>query len=149
MMRKFDPGEALSLIETEGVTRMLVVPTMLNMLLEHPAIATRNLSTLRFINIGGAPAPPDMVRRAETAFGCTVFAGYGLSETTPVLSMAVNKSYLKDEEGRIERQASTGMPLLGVDLRIVDDAGNALPWDGQHEGEIVVRSNVVMKGYWG
>lgn len=41
------------------------------------------------------------------------------------------------------------MPLFGVDLRIVDDTGNALPWDGQHEGEIVVRSNVVMKGYWG
>lgn len=149
MMRKFDPGEALRLIETEDVTRMLAVPTMLNMLLEHPDIDTRNLSSLRFINIGGAPAAPDMVRRAEAAFGCPVFAGYGLSETTPVLTVAVNKSYLKDEEGRIERQASTGMPLLGVDLRIVDDVGNALPWDGQHEGEIVVRSNVVMKGYWG
>jgi fatty-acyl-CoA synthase len=126
------------------------VPTMMTMLLNHPQVHQCDLSTMRFIKIGGSPAPPDMIRRAEEAFGCVVIAGYGLSETTPVITLAVPKSSLagEDDESRYRRQASTGLPLVGVDLEIVDDGGKPLPWDGRHEGEIVVRSNVVMDGYW-
>lgn len=150
MMRKFDPGAALRLIEEEGVTRFYVVPTMMTMLLNHPLIGQCNLGSMRFIKIGGAPAPPDMIRRAEKAFECVVIAGYGLSETTPVITLAMPKNSLRgeDDETRYRRQASTGLPLVGVELEIVDDEGNSLPWDGKHEGEIVVRSNVVMEGYW-
>jgi fatty-acyl-CoA synthase len=150
MMRKFDPTSALELIERERVTRFYVVPTMMTLLLNHPGIADYDLSSMRFIKIGGAPAPPDMIRRAEQLFGGTVIAGYGLSETSPVITLAVPKKSLQgeDDEIRYARQASTGLPLVGVDLEIVDDAGDPLPWDGRHEGEIVVRSNVVMDGYW-
>jgi fatty-acyl-CoA synthase len=150
MMRKFDPTSALELIERERVTRFYVVPTMMTLLLNHPGIADYDLSSMRFIKIGGAPAPPDMIRRAEEVFGGTVMAGYGLSETSPVITLAVRKNSLmgEDDEIRYRRQASTGLPLVGVDLEIVDDAGDPLPWDGRHEGEIVVRSNVVMDGYW-
>jgi fatty-acyl-CoA synthase len=150
MMRKFDPDAALRLIEEEGVTRFYCVPTMMTMLLNHPRIDQSDLGTMKFIKIGGAPAPADMIRRAEAAFGCTVIAGYGLSETSPVITLAMPKALLAgdDDETRYRRQASTGLPLVGVELKIVDDSGSELPWDGVHEGEIVVRSNVVMEGYW-
>jgi fatty-acyl-CoA synthase len=150
MMRRFDPGAALRLIQEERVTRFYVVPTMMTMLLNHPQIGEYDLSSMRFIKIGGAPAPPDMIRRAEQVFGGTVIAGYGLSETSPVITLAIPKKSLQDEgdETRYRRQASTGLPLVGVELEIMDDAGNLLPWDGHQEGEIVVRSNVVMDGYW-
>jgi fatty-acyl-CoA synthase len=64
--------------------------------------------------------------------------------------LAVSKKSLEGEgdDTRYRRQASTGLPLIGVELDIVDDEGVPLPWDGRHEGEIVVRSNVVMEGYW-
>lgn len=150
MMRKFDPLAALGLIARERVTRFYAVPTMMTMLLNHPAIDAVDLGSMKFIKIGGAPAPPDMIRQAEEAFGCLVIAGYGLSETTPVITLAVPKDSLRGEEDafRYRRQASTGLPLVGVDLEIVDADGVPLPWDGHHEGEIVVRSNVVMEGYW-
>ncbi len=150
MMRKFDPVAALQLIQQEHVTRFYAVPTMMTILLNHPRIHETDLSSMRFIKIGGAPAPAEMISRAEAAFGCRVIAGYGLSETSPVITLAVPKASLagEDDETRYRRQASTGLPLVGVELDIVDDRGNPLPWDGSSEGEIVVRSNVVMEGYW-
>jgi fatty-acyl-CoA synthase len=90
-----------------------------------------------------------MVRRAEAMLGCRVLAGYGLSETTPVLTGAVDKGTLTESlDERIQRQATAGLPSFGVELRIVGSDGATLPWDGQSIGEIAARSNVVMKGYW-
>jgi len=150
MLRKFDPGEVLKLIEQERVTRIFVVPTMLNMILHHEDVGRRDLSSLELVNTGGAPTPPDMVRRGERILGCRVVSGYGLTETSPMICFASEKSYLAgdDDEARIRRQASTGMPLIGTELTIVDSSGRELPWDGRAVGEIVVRSNVVTSGYF-
>jgi len=79
MLRRFDAGEVLRLVERERVTRFLAVPTMLAMILEHPDIGRRDLSSLELINTGGAPTPPEMVRRAEHLLGCAVVGGYGLT----------------------------------------------------------------------
>lgn len=149
MMRKFDPGEVLRLVEAERVTRFLAVPTMLNMILAHPEVGNHDLSSLELITTGGAPTPPEMVRRAEEVLDCKVISGYGLSETAPVLTFAGDKSMeAENEDQRVQRQASAGIPIVGVDLRLVGPDGRDLPWDGQSVGEIAVRSNVVMKGYW-
>jgi fatty-acyl-CoA synthase len=149
MMQKFDPGEALRLIQQERVTRFLAVPTMLNMILNHPDVEKYDLSTLDFVLTGGAPTAPEMIRRAEALLGCRVMSGYGLSETSPVLTLAMDKFGVDEsDDQRIRRQASTGLPLVGIELRVVDDTGNEVPWDGETVGEIVTRSNVVMKGYW-
>jgi acyl-CoA synthetase (AMP-forming)/AMP-acid ligase II len=111
------------------------------MILNHADIDRHDLSSLRLVHLGGAPTPVEMVRRAEEKLGCTVYAGYGLSETSPVLSVAKTKAYLADgNEERIRRQASAGLPIIGVDARVVGD--------GETIGEIVARSNVVMLGYW-
>jgi len=150
LVRGFDPAEVLRLIEQERVTRFFAVPTMLNMLLEHPDLTRRDLSSLELINTGGAPTPPEMVLRAERRFGCAVIGGYGLTETSPIITFAADKSYVEevDEETRARRRASTGLPLLGTELAVVDEAGRALPWDGKAVGEIAVRGNVVCAGYW-
>jgi fatty-acyl-CoA synthase len=149
MLRRFDPGEVLRLIAAERVTRFFAVSTMLNMILNHADIDRHDLSSLRLVHLGGAPTPVDMVRRAEEKLGCTVYAGYGLSETSPVLTVAKTKAYLSDgNEERIRRQASAGLPIIGVDARVVGDDGEEVPRDGETVGEIVARSNVVMAGYW-
>jgi fatty-acyl-CoA synthase len=149
MMQKFDPRHALGLIEAERVTQFLAVPTMLNMLLNRPDLGEYDLSSLEFVLTGGAPTPVEMIRRAEALLGCTVRSGYGLSETSPILTIAVDKQGVNEEEGkRIQRQASTGLPLVGVDLRVVKGDGREVAWDAEDTGEIVVRSNVVMDGYW-
>ncbi len=151
LLRRFDPPEVLRLIEEERITRFFAVPTMLTLLLNEPSIKSRNLSSLRLIHTGGSTTPPDMARRAEEAFGCRVFGGYGLSETSPVITLAQAKQHLgaEPDDQRWRRQSSAGMPILGVDLAIVDEDGRELPWDGGSEGEVVVRSNLVMAGYWG
>lgn len=150
MIRRFEPEAALELIQQERVTRFYAVPTMITLLLNHPRLSDIDFSSMRFIKIGGAPAPAEMIKRAEAAFGCRVIAGYGLTETSPVITLSVPKASLagEDDATRYRRQACTGLPLVGVELDIVDDQGHPLPWDGSHEGEIVVRSNVVMQGYW-
>jgi fatty-acyl-CoA synthase len=150
MLRRFDPGEALRLIEAEKVTRFFVVPTMLNMILNHPDVTTRDLSSLRLVVTGGAPTPPDMVRRGEELLRCDIIGGYGLTETSPVITFAADKSTMRGmpDQERWRRRASTGVPSIGAEMTIVDDSGNELPWDGESVGEIVVRSNMVTKGYW-
>ena len=151
MLRKFDPAEVLRLVEAERVTRFFAVPTMLAMVLEHPDVKRRDLSSLQLINTGGAATPPDMVRRAERILGCKVIGGYGLTETSPIISFAAEKSTLDGdpEDVRIRRKATTGLPVIGAELTIVDDDGRELPWDGESVGEIVVRGNMVTAGYYG
>lgn len=150
MLRKFDPAEALRLIEAERVTRFAAVPTMLTMLLSHPDVRTRDLRSLEEVTMGGSPVPPEMIRQGEDILGCRIVSGYGLSETSPVLTFSGNPAGLEgvDEKARVWRQASTGQPIVGVDLALLDDDGRTVLWDGQSRGEIVARSNVVMEGYW-
>jgi fatty-acyl-CoA synthase len=151
MLRKFVPADVLRLIEEEGVTHLLGVPTLFNALLACPDLAIRNLSSLKLCVVGGAPSTPTLLRRMEEALGCTAFSGYGLTETTPVLTNAVPKGYLlpaEDTEQRYARAATTGLPHVGVEVRVVDLDMNDVAADGKAIGEIVVRSNVVMAGYF-
>lgn len=150
MLRKFDPGEALRLIEQERVTRFYAVPTMLNMILNHPDVKTRDLSSLDVVITGGGPTPPEMVRQGQEVLRCDIIGGYGLSETSPILTFAGDKTdgTVVGPDERVRKRASTGVPLVGVDMRLHDGDGREVPWDGESVGEIVVRSNLVMKGYW-
>ncbi|MBW2456010.1 MAG: long-chain-fatty-acid--CoA ligase [Deltaproteobacteria bacterium] len=150
MLRKFDAAEALRLVEAERVTRIFAVPTMLQMLLEELPRQDRDLTSLELIDVGGAPLSAEVVKRAEAALGCSVIGGYGLTETCPIVSLATSKQTLagQDEASRLRRQATAGLPLVGVELAIVDQEDRALPWDGKAVGEVVVRSNVVTTGYW-
>ncbi len=144
MLPRFDAGEVLRLIEAHGVTRLFAVPAMLRMLLDHPEIATRDLSSIRTASIGGAPVSPEMLGEIESAFGCTAMCGYGMTEASPTLTRSVDKP---GEAPSAERRSTTGMPILGVDARVLDDDDREVPWDGESVGEICARSNHVMAGY--
>jgi fatty-acyl-CoA synthase len=148
MLREIDYGNLLRLVEIEKVTRILGVPTIFNSLVNHPDIDRYDLSSLRQCIIGGAPSPPSLIDALEEKIGCTAIVGYGLTETTPLLTIAQPKSHLQlDEPGRRAVQVKTGLPVVGTRLRVVDQDGREVPADGKTMGEIVVRGNTVMDGY--
>jgi long-chain acyl-CoA synthetase len=139
MVPRFDPTVALEALERDRVTVFEGVPTMYTALLHHPDAGTFDLSGLRVCVSGGAAMPVEVMRGFERAFGCTVLEGYGLSETSPVASFN-----LPDRE---RKAGSIGLPVPGVQMRLVDDAGLEVGED--QVGEIAIRGHNVMKGYWG
>jgi fatty-acyl-CoA synthase len=151
MLRKFDPLSVLQAIERHKVTRILAVPAIFNAVLHHPERSKHDLSSLRQLIIGGSPASPALVAALEKAFGIQAIVGYGLTETSPILTLAQPRAFLTASEApekRVERQAMTGWPLPGVQLRVVHLDGREVRPDGEQIGEIVVRSNTVMEGYY-
>lgn len=150
MLPKFDPEQVLEAIERERVTHIFMVPTMAAALLAAPSIATRDLSSLRRIKVGGAAAPPSLIARLSARLpACIVSAGYGLSETSPILTTASLEAGLDlTPDSSVQLRSTAGLPLPGVQIEIRDDDDRPLPRDGRSVGEICVRSNVVTKGYW-
>jgi fatty-acyl-CoA synthase len=148
MLRKMDYVEMLRLIEEEHVTKLLGVPTIFNSLLHHPDLKQYDLSSLEECIIGGAPSSLSLIEALEKTLKCHAYAGYGLTETTPFIVIARPKPPLRgDDDTRRSYQAKTGLPIVGVRLRVVDAYGNDVPADEKSIGEIVVRGNQVMDGY--
>ncbi|HUS61524.1 MAG TPA: long-chain-fatty-acid--CoA ligase [Acidimicrobiales bacterium] len=150
MIERFDAGEILRLIEAEGVTRASIVPTMGSSLLAHPSFAERDLSSLTQVTVGGAPASPTLIAELEDALGCEVVCGYGMTEASPQMTKAFTRrdhDALSPGEQR-RRKATTGHPMIGVDLKVLDGDDIEVAWDGATPGEICLRSNHVMAGYW-
>jgi fatty-acyl-CoA synthase len=150
MLRKIDPVEIFRLIQAERVTDIRGVPAIFNALVNHPDLGRYDLSSLRLALSGGAPPPPALVKAAQDRLGCEFVVGYGLTETSPVLTVARAKAHLSGEppERQLERRARTGHPIVGVEVRVVDETGRDVPADGVAVGEIIARSNVVMEGYF-
>lgn len=138
LLARFAGDAALRTLQDQRVTVMEGVPTMYAAMLHHPGRAGYDLSRLRVCVTGGAPMPVEVLLGFEEAFDCLVLEGYGLTETSPVASF--------NRRGR-RRVGSIGMPVTGVDLRVVDEVGSDVG-DGV-PGEILVRGHNVMKGYWG
>ena len=150
LLPKFDPEAVLATIEREHVTHVFLVPTMAAALIAAPSFATRSLSSLRRIKLGGAATPPSIVRAlTERLQDCRVTAGYGLSETSPILTTANRKTGLTlSAEADVLLRSTAGMPIPGVQIEILSEDNSPLPHDGRRAGEICVRSNVVTAGYW-
>jgi long-chain acyl-CoA synthetase len=136
---RFSPAGAAELIERHGVTFFGGVPTMYVALLHDGAAAGHDLSTLRWCVSGGAPMPAEVMGAFESRFGVTLLEGYGLSETSPVVSFTV--------PDRPRTPGSIGYPVPGVELALRGDDGRFVTAPGT-PGEICVRGGNVMKGYW-
>ncbi len=151
LVRRFDPERVLRLIEEERVTYLPLVPTMAQGLLDCAERGRFDSSSLRLITLGGAPSSPDLIRRVEEAFGCRAWSGYGLTETSPAIATVHQKSTVvyRDEAERRERQASGGWALVGSEIRVVDEAREEVARDKAAVGEVIVRSDSVMDGYFG
>ena len=151
MLRKFEPVALMQAVERYKITRILAVPAIFNAILNHPDRANHDLSSLRQLISGGAPSSPTLIRNLEELLGVQTIVGYGLSETSPILTLAQPRTFLTESEPaekRQERQSMTGWPLPGVHLRVVHSDGRDVRPDGEQIGEIVVRSNVVMDAYF-
>ena len=96
VMKKFDTTEVLELIQRERVTNFAMVPTMATALINHPKIKEYDLSSLDYVAIGGAASPVELMRDVEAKLGCRCYGGYGLTETTPVLTQSFIKDHLTD-----------------------------------------------------
>lgn len=145
---RYAPDALLGLIKKEGVTFSHCVPTILQMLLASPAIHETDLRKWKVV-IGGAALPKGLAKAALDR-GIDVFAGYGMSETCPVLTIAHLTA--PGLEGTAEQQLATrvrtGLPIPLVDLRVVDDSMRDLPHDGRAAGEVVVRAPWLTQAYW-
>jgi fatty-acyl-CoA synthase len=150
MVRRFDPAQVLRLIAEERATSMFLVPTMANALLHCPELGRFDVSSMRQIVLGGAAATPALIGRMEEAFRCEVIAGYGLTETSPVATAARAKGTVRygDNEDRLRHLAMAGWPLPGCEARVVDLHMNDTPRDMQTIGEVVIRGDLVMDGYY-
>ncbi len=149
MIRHFNPVEVFHLIERERVTTCAMVPTMVTALVNSPARVNYNLKSLQILIIGGAASSSTLVKEVEEKLGCVCISGYGLTETCPTLAKSALKSDVTLEGHRYLRQAMTGFAIPGVELRLVGPNGKDVPHDGSAMGEIVVRGDGVMQGYWG
>lgn len=148
LVQKFDPSETLKIIQKERVTRFYIIPTMANAILGLPDFKKYDVSSVRRILIGGAPPPTGMIERVEEAFGALTSTGFGMTETCPLIAWPELSPYLDQETRSFRAKRTWGFPLLGVEYRIVGPKGNDLPWDGESVGELLVRGDMVMKGYY-
>ncbi|MYW19913.1 AMP-binding protein, partial [Streptomyces sp. SID2955] len=137
---EFEAGQVLETIERERITHLWLLPPLLYQLLDHPRMEHTDTSTLRQVLYGGCQASPARLADAVRRLGPVLMQGYGQNEAGLI-------SVLSPEgHARPERLRSAGKILDGVEVAIRDADGNTLP-DGEH-GEIVVRSAMVMQGYW-
>ena len=150
MVRRFEPAFVYDLIQKHKATDMCLVPTMANAMINAPEHGKFDTSSLRRIMIGGAAASPELVERVEKAFpSAECIAGYGLTETAPVLTSSRHKvpSYPSEDERR-RRQAMAGWPVPGVTVRVVDMDMKDVPRDMQSIGEVVAMGDHIMEGYF-
>jgi acyl-CoA synthetase (AMP-forming)/AMP-acid ligase II len=145
----YDGASLLELFETEAVTISAGVPTIWLGLLDHLKQAGGRLSHLKFALCGGASPPRSMIREIEE-MGIRFIQGWGMTETSPVAALSMLRRSMQGDgpEARIERVAKPGWPPFGIDLEIVDPAGNRLPHDGEQAGELLVRGHWVIDGYY-
>jgi len=150
MVPEFEPKTVMALMENESVTLTNMIPTMLNLMVNDNDMIKYDFSSLRMILSGGAPIAPEVVRKIMDAFGCDYVQTYGMTETSPYLTMSILKGYLKDypEDEQFRFKAATGRPVIFVQLKVVKDDGSEIKWDSKEVGEIVVKGDSVTPGYW-
>ena len=144
---RYLPDTLLALIKREKVTFSHCVPTILHMLLSHPAAGVVDLSGWKVI-IGGSALPKGLAKQAMDR-GIDVFTGYGMSETCPIMSLAQLKPSMStlEEDQQIDYRTRAGLPVQLVDLHIVDEQMQEVPHDGRAGGEVVVRAPWLTQGY--
>lgn len=140
---KFDPKEVLFVIDRYQITHTALVPTMIKMLCDVNGIHLYDHSSLRKVNFGGSPITPQLIQKARNTLPhCEFIQGYGLTETSPNISMLPDR-YNTEGNPKIE---SAGQPVPGMSVKIVDEDGIEVPHGTI--GEIITKGPHVMAGYW-
>ncbi|MBA7702464.1 Long-chain-fatty-acid--CoA ligase [subsurface metagenome] len=152
MERQFEPVEWMELVEAEKANRVMMVPTMLKQLIEHPDFGKHDLSSLRVITYGAAPMSLEVIKRALDVFpGVSFINAFGQTETASTITTLGPEDHVitgteEEREKKLKRLSSIGKPMSDVEMKVVDEEGRELSL-GQ-VGEIVARGPRVMTGYW-
>jgi long-chain acyl-CoA synthetase len=136
----FEPVAFMQAVAKYKITETVLVPTMLSLLLNHPRFGEFDLSSLKHLLYGASPMPLALMEDARRKLGCRFRQGYGMTETSPVLT------FLDDEDHRGEAIKSAGKPIIGVEVKVVDELDRELP--PRQMGEVIARGANIMKGYW-
>ncbi|MDG5817920.1 long-chain fatty acid--CoA ligase [Natronococcus sp. A-GB7] len=144
-----DPADLVQLIEEEGVTLTAGVPTVWLGVLEYLEEHDADLSSLEQIVIGGSAAPKSLIREFDDR-GVEVVHAWGMTEMSPLGTVAHLKADLEDlpEDEQYEKQAKQGLVVPGLELKVVDDDGEEVPWNGEDFGELYVRGPWVTDSYF-
>ncbi len=145
IMPQFKVDEFLRIIEAEKVMMAVVVPTMLARIVDHPDLDKYNLDSLRVLVYGGSAISPDLIRTAMRKLPCMFSQGYGLTEAG-VTWLEPSEHSLEPPPGRRDPLESVGCAVPGLEIAIIDEAGNRLPPD--QAGEIIIRGGDLTQGYW-
>ena len=145
--KSFDSAIVFESIEKYRITNMFAAPTMVKMMVDHPAITQHDLSSLRSVIYGGGPMHVDDLKAAITRLGSCLTQLYGMGESPMTISYLPNKDHVVNgAPEQMKRLASAGIPRMGVQIKIVDDNDQELPFG--KIGQVITKSGVVMKGYW-
>jgi long-chain acyl-CoA synthetase len=141
--REFNPGQVLDFIANQRISKIFLVPAAIQIVLRDPRARQTDYSRMKHLGYGASPIPLDLLREAVEVFGCGFAQMYGMTETTGTIVALPPEDH--DLNGN-PRMRSAGKPLPGVEVAVLDEAGNKLP-PGQ-VGEIATRSPWNMAGYW-
>ena len=146
----FYPKKVCKAIEKQKVTLTNMIPTMYYRLVNYPEVDKYNYSSLRVLLSGGAPISPNLVKRIIDAFKCDYIQTYGLTETSPFLTMSILKDHLRllPYEKQLKYKSTTGRKVNGVELKVVKNNGEEVESNNKEVGEIIVRGETITKGYW-
>lgn len=150
LVREFDAKVVLETIQREKVTLTNLIPTMLNLMVNHPDVGKFDYSSLRVLLSGGAPIAPEVVRKIVETFKCDYIQTYGMTETSPYLTLSILKEHLRklSNEDQLRFKSKTGREFIGVELKVVNEQGKEVKKDEKEVGEIIVKGDIVTKGYW-
>lgn len=150
MIPSFQPQQVLRSIATHKVTLSNFIPTMLNLLVNEPDIKAYDLSSMRVVLSGGAPIATETIRQVIDVFGCEYIQTYGLTETSPFLTLSKLKPEMNklSFEDRLKYMATTGRPFCDVKLRVVKENGKDIKSNETEVGEIIAKSDTITPGYW-
>ena len=148
----FDPAALVDLLASERVTVSAGVPTIWQMVAADLRTRKVRLPDLRHVLTAGSQPPPSLIEEFFTDFGIPMIQAWGMTESSPVLGMAWPKNHMRDWDAatltdRVRRQA--GLPLAGVSVRLRDDTGADVAWDGAGMGDVQIRGPWVAGGYLG
>ena len=149
VLRKVEGPAIYQLLQDEGITFACMAPAVLATILEFPDKASYDIGTKPRFVIAGAPPPQTFIQRLEEELGWEFIQIYGLTETSPILTIAEIKPHLRLEgEAYYRTKARAGQEVIGTDVRVFGSDGVEVPWDDEAIGEVAARSNVVLAGYW-
>ena len=146
IMSEFDPGKMMALIEKYKITDCHIVPVILSFILNSPDFGKYDLSSLECITYGAAPMPPELLSQGMKKIGPIFMQDFGCSEAGAFTFLDRGDHVLEGPPEQVRRLASCGKPFAGVDVRVLDEAGEEVK-PGEI-GELTTKSGMVMLGYW-